>query len=42
MKINEELKKLANVDPLKEGKNSSLFVGHPFSLDFPKAGLPAF
>jgi DNA helicase HerA-like ATPase len=39
MKINDELKKLASIDPLKEGKQPELFVGHPFSLDYNKANV---
>jgi DNA helicase HerA-like ATPase len=39
MKINEELKKIASIDLLVEGRKSELFVGHPFSLDYSKANV---
>ena len=39
MKVNDEIKKIASIDPLKEGKKPELFVGHPFSLDYNKANV---
>ena len=39
MKINDEIKKLASVDPLVEGKQDDLFVGHPYSLDYNKSNV---
>lgn len=39
MNINEEIKKLSKVDPLKEGKQKDLFVGHPFLLDYNKSNV---
>jgi DNA helicase HerA-like ATPase len=39
MIIGDEIKKIASVDPLKEGKQDGLFVGHPFSLDYFKSNI---
>lgn len=39
MKIVDRIKELASVDPLKQGKQADLFVGHPFSLDYNKANI---
>lgn len=39
MKTTDRIKQLASVDPLKQGKQSELFVGHPFSLDYNKANI---
>src|SRR5271154_5788965 len=39
MKINDELKKLASIDLLIEGRKPELFVGHPFSLDYNKSNV---
>ncbi|MCV9385995.1 ATP-binding protein [Reichenbachiella ulvae] len=39
MTVNEEIKRIASVDPLKEGRKSELFVGHPFQLDYNKASV---
>lgn len=35
----EELKDLATIDVLKEGRNEDLFVGHPFKLDYSKTNI---
>lgn len=35
----DKIKKIASVDPLAQGKQPDLFVGHPFSLDYNKAGV---
>lgn len=37
--ILERLKKIITVDPLVQGKQDDLFVGHPFSLDYNKANV---
>ncbi|MCT3915083.1 ATP-binding protein [Elizabethkingia anophelis] len=39
MKTTEKIKDIASVDPLKQGKQPELFVGHPFSLDYNKANI---
>ncbi|MBO9694251.1 DUF87 domain-containing protein [Chryseobacterium sp.] len=39
MKTVDKIKQLASVDPLKVGKQTELFVGHPFSLDYNKANI---
>jgi DNA helicase HerA-like ATPase len=39
MKTTDRIKQLASVDPLNQGKQSDLFVGHPFSLDYNKANI---
>lgn len=39
MKTVDKIKQLASVDPLKVGKKTELFVGHPFSLDYNKANI---
>lgn len=39
MKTTDRIKQLASVDPLKQGKQPELFVGHPFSLDYNKANI---
>ncbi|GGE89097.1 hypothetical protein SAMN05443634_104149 [Chishuiella changwenlii] len=39
MKTTDRIKQLASVDPLKQGKQQELFVGHPFSLDYNKANI---
>ncbi len=39
MIIADEIMKIASVDPLKEGKQEELFVGHPFSLDYFKSNV---
>jgi DNA helicase HerA-like ATPase len=39
MKTVDKIKDLMSVDPLKQGKQPDLFVGHPFSLDYNKANV---
>lgn len=39
MKTIERIKKLMSIDPLKEGRQPDLFVGHPFTLDYNKANV---
>ncbi len=39
MNISDEIKKIASVDPLTEGKQENLFVGHPFTLDYFKSNV---
>jgi DNA helicase HerA-like ATPase len=39
MKTVDKIKNLMSVDPLKEGKQPDLFVGHPFTLDYNKASV---
>ncbi|ANF52908.1 ATPase [Chryseobacterium glaciei] len=39
MKTVDKIKQLVSVDPLKVGKQTELFVGHPFSLDYNKANI---
>lgn len=39
MKTVDKIKVLMSVDPLKEGKKTELFVGHPFTLDYNKANV---
>lgn len=33
----DRIKEFISVDPLRQGKNPDLFIGHPFSLDYSKA-----
>lgn len=39
MKMVDKIKALMSVDPLKQGKQEYLFVGHPFTLDYNKANV---
>jgi len=39
MKVKDQIKKIAQVDPLLQGKQEDLFVGHPFSLDYFKSNI---
>ncbi|MGN6292443.1 MAG: ATP-binding protein [Chitinophagaceae bacterium] len=39
MKTVDKIKALMSVDPLKQGKQEDLFVGHPFTLDYNKANV---
>ncbi|MGI9583363.1 ATP-binding protein [Chryseobacterium sp. RRHN12] len=39
MRTVDKIKQLASVDPLKVGKQTELFVGHPFLLDYNKANI---
>ncbi|GGF30260.1 ATP-binding protein [Flavobacterium limi] len=35
----DRLKKIISIDPLVQGKQDDLFIGHPFSLDYNKANV---
>lgn len=35
----DTIKKIASIDPLTDGKQNDLFVGHPFTLDYIKANV---
>ncbi|RZK25074.1 MAG: DUF87 domain-containing protein, partial [Flavobacterium sp.] len=39
MKTVDKIKNLMSVDPLKEGKQPDLYVGHPFTLDYNRANI---
>jgi hypothetical protein len=39
MSTRDKIKKLMAVDPLTQGKQPDLFVGHPFTLDYNKANV---
>ena len=39
MKTVDKIKDLMSVDPLKEGKQTDLYVGHPFTLDYNRANI---
>ncbi|MFW0716566.1 ATP-binding protein [Pedobacter sp. N23S346] len=39
MKTVDKIKNLMSVDPLKQGKQPDLFVGHPFTLDYNRANI---
>jgi hypothetical protein len=39
MKTVDKIKNLMSVDPLKQGKQPDLYVGHPFTLDYNRANI---
>jgi hypothetical protein len=39
MKTTDRIKALLTIDPLEEGKQADLFIGHPFALDYSKASV---
>ena len=39
MKTVDKIKDLMSVDPLKQGKQPELYVGHPFTLDYNRANI---
>jgi hypothetical protein len=39
MKTVDKIKNLMSIDPLKEGKQADLYIGHPFTLDYNRANI---